>query len=371
VIDEQDLYDLAHEPLSAGGQCRSVGDVLTRGHSLRRRRKAMRDFGLASVVGGLVAAGTVALRADDGTDVTTVNPSSTASDDPPGDGTPPEDGKTFEGSELDSCPDVQTQLDLTTADADGVRYLPSWLPEGVTLQELGGIHIEGPCPEDEPMMVLQSDGGDDTVDATIRLSRALLPGPPQTDARPTTVRGGPAMVAVHDSPPAVTFYWTDSSQEMFILDGSGVDEATLRSVADALDYSSTPEAGEPVTYLPPEARPDGFEMIWDVGSGALEPPPTEILTADLSNDCAVTLRSDGLGAPLGLDLPNFTRDAVGEHPAVFGTSPTGGLNLQWEQADGVVGYVWCQDADAMDEATAVRIAESMEAVAANDPRLGG
>jgi len=121
--------------------------------------------------------------------------------------------------------------------------------------------------------------------------------------------------------------------------------------------------------LPPEARPEGFEMVWDVQELAVGADDLVLIfTASLTNGCTVTLESDALGVPLDARLPNFTREAVGSHPAVLGTSTDGVEVLEWEQAEGVVGHFSCGDG-GLDEATALRIAESIEPVTADDPRL--
>jgi hypothetical protein len=232
-----------------------------------------------------------------------------------------------------------------------------------------------------------ADGNGD-ADAQIRLD-----GP---QARPlgddfglsrtaTELRGGPALLVQSDGLGSLLFAWTDPDGWSWMLAGtSGVDEATLRAVAEALVLNSQPTDDEPVASLDPAMVPAGLHIARQT-IGTPTPAPTTSLEWSVQVGGTIDANQTGIECFLEFE-PASGRTPLEESVgitgtaaqvnggfALWGTSVAGpGTALSWYPSPDVVATAGCVDHDhggSLDQDTIVRLAESVVPVAADDPRL--
>jgi len=371
MIDEQDLYDLAHQPLGAGGQCRSVGDVFARGQSLRRRRRAMRDVGLVGVVGGLVAAGTLVLS-DDRPEVRTGDDGSH-----PGP-TEPTRPAGLEGLPTDMMSCVGTSAaDLSVEEVADLALEPTWLPPGMAMYPLGGKQIDRGCLWAEPVLVLRSLAADGSVTGVIRVDAPFwdptnVASSDWADVATTEVRGTRA--TPYSGPEdktwvAAGFTWYAPPNVRWSVEGDGVDEPTMRAFTEALLLDPQPAAGSPVASIDPALVPAGFEIVsQSIGYPVVSGPTVRVWNV-VSDDgsCRVRLGDSprSFVVPSGGD-PGDKLVVIRGHDGTAGEDSYGKTILQWEESPEVTAAVMCQV--GLDDA--LQIAESLQPVAPVPPAGG-
>jgi hypothetical protein len=411
-MKEDDLYALRHDSAGPAVSCRPVDAVLARGRRLRRRRQVLRSAGVGAVVVTAVGTGLFAVSRQAGTgdgdgggggraDVAagsdpTAAPRSPADDTPSPPPPPPPD------CSRDLISPERVPVDEV---ADELRLLPTWTPDGEPITVARGNRWRSSCPGAEiyPLgsaLELQTDGGDGTVDAEITVNGPLpwlaseLPDMmPVGETQETTLRGHEARLRGGGEAEGLTFEWTEPDGWSWELRGEGVDEATLRAVGEALALDTSPEGDEPPAALDEADVPGGFEVIWqqrgrpepagdqtswsvEIGEQATDDQPVET-----GIRCTMEVRSDA-GMPASTyGGAGSTEASVNGQPAVWAPwpgSPLGaaGTSLTWDVAPGVRATAGCVDWDtdssqSVTRETVVRIAESVEPVAADDPRLPG
>jgi hypothetical protein len=241
-------------------------------------------------------------------------------------------------------------------------------------------------------------GGDGTVDAQITV-RGPLPwlssevSDDQVVAggiQHTTLRGQQADIRGAGGPEGLTFEWKEADGWSWELRGDGVDEATLRAVGEALTLDSSPEGDEPPAALDPADLPDGFETIWqqqgrpepsgdetswtvEIGESATEDNPVQT-----GIRCSLEVRHSGSPAVTYGGIGSTEATVNGEQAvwAPWSGYPLGaaGTSLTWDIGPGVRATAGCVDWDTENNVslpleTIIQLAESVEPVAADDPRL--
>jgi hypothetical protein len=394
VIDEQELYGLGDPRRGPDVSVRPVEEVLARGTHLRRRRRTLRTAGASALVMGLIAAGLIAVNLKSGTEET---PDVRAGQDqvrtdeiapPP----PPPACANDPGEQAD----FYGPTPLPKADVpDELRLLPEWTPTDGRVTVAQGNDWTDPCPDTAPVpressLVLVSGDADGNGDAdtTIRLDGPL---PRPLDDRiglsrtATELRGGPALLVQSDGIGSLLFAWTGPDGWSWMLTGmGGVDEPTLRAVAEALVLNSQPADDEAVASLDPAMVPAGFQIAWQT-TGTPTPAPTSSLKWSVQVGGTISANQSGIECFLDVE-PASGRSPLGDEVgitgtaaqvnggfALWGTSVAGpGTALSWYPSPDVVATAGCVDHDhggTLDQETIVRLAESVVPVAADDPRL--
>lgn len=410
MIDEQDLYALGDDAGGRSVPCRPVGAVLARGRHLRRRRHALRSAGLGAVVMAVAGTAVVATGRTSGNgpdeDVAAgPDPTAPSTSDVPSAPPPPPPDCVGSGVSLENlAPPEQVPADQV---ADELRVLPGWTPEGAPISYAQGIRYPDPCPEAAAYpvdftLVLQADGGDEILDADITVSGplpwsgfdeagAVMPG----GVRETTIRGQQGRLRGDGGPAeGLTFAWAEPDGWSWEVRGNAVDEATLRALTEALVLDSSPEGDEPPVALAQDALPSGFELAWQQ-QGLAEPndgflgstwtvqvgvPATQDDPIQRGVFCVLEVRPHD-GSPITTyGGAGSMRVTVNGQPAMW--APWGGFplgaamtSLNWELAPGIRARADCVDSDAdtsrlsMPLEVVMQFAESVEPVAADDPRL--
>jgi hypothetical protein len=370
-MDEHDLCSLADEPGGPLEHRRPVTAVLHRSQQLRRRRQARRGLGAGLLIAGLLGAGAWAGASDPDPDVATAPPS------PPelcwraGYGPDETAGVPPEGSSA-----------LALHDAAGLIFLPSDVPDGLEITGTSAWRDRARCPDD-PVLTLQADGGDDTLDATIKLVGPyrepllhLIYDDRQTTAA-TRLRGVDAtritlspMASFAGEDTLIAFTWTDTAGASWLLEGIDVEEATLRAVAEAaqLDASSTPPV--PPADIAATDLPAGWELTWRSPArptpGDGPPPSTTSWNLDLGSapdGCSLWTEETTPNAPpeLAAAYPGQRMITIHGQPALL----FAGHTLQWIEPTGVRIKIYCgAPTDGL-----VAMSESLQPVDADDPRL--
>jgi hypothetical protein len=398
MITDDDLDGLADVPIGAAPP---VTAVLARGDRLRRRRQAIRAVGVTAVIGGVAASVLVIDRgpAETGSDVEAASQTSSTSSppllpNPLGD----LDCATFgsdDGAGL-VAPDPVPPAEVP----DEMRVLPSWTPGDQPITVASGIAQDyatdcGPVAEYRTALGLQTVGPDGIVTGTLTLDGPYsTPGSPTMGVgrTPTRVRGQDATLVDPSAGDDLVLEWREPDGGHWELWASGVDEATARSIAEALELDSSPPAGEPPAQLPETALPPGFSVTaqaptvpaavpasgtmseWSVVVGQSSAPQTGIV-------CHLMVDEGDFGAAGGVGSRSVT---VGGKPGRWGTmfgpmpgndpDPERWMSLSWGLAPGLVATADCSDwtgggGRTLPLETVVRFAESMEPVAPDDPRL--
>jgi hypothetical protein len=369
-MDELDLHDLGREPLGPAGEPRPVGDVVRRGRHLRRRAAVARAVPIVVLVAALAAgAGALVPRGEGAQPDVEVSS-------PPGDATLPLGGPVVgctAGAPGHVAPDeVDPALRLAPD--------PDALPGGADVASLVPRRLDdGACVDIDPALVLHR------VDGAAMTGEIALWGPfaeaVPVGERETTDPGRldgrdasqPAMWSDWSQHAALT--WTEPDGRSWLLEGSGTDEATVLAVAAGLVLDGRPTEGDPAAALPPDAVPSGFEVAWQApGLPAVELAVREewVVTTEppfLAGGCEVVLRTTARSAPVAL-RPLAFPDGRAERVEVRGVAgiaveEPGNAAVYWQEAAGVAGQVTC----ASDVATVVRVAESLDAVDTDDPRV--
>jgi len=360
-MDEHDLRALGAEPLGPVGRPRAVDDVLRRGGRLRRRATMVRAAPVVVVIALAASAGILALRDD----------------------RPPE--PEFSTSPPASLlPQRPHPCDSTTepapaAELEGLRLTPTTLPDGVAVATMTAQRYNrGTCVEVDPALVLRAGGGNGAIDAEIILTGPYAEPFRATDGvalEPTTqLRGGEASRVFDPTAPDsyAAFTWTEPDGASWLLKGVGVDETTVRDVAERLELRPAADEGEPVAALPDDAMPAGFEVAWQAqGTPAVEGPTRlewRVTTTPARPDgCEVTINTTALEAPTG---QLFSAGSVASEVDVRGRpgvaiEQDGSVYLYWMEEPGVAAWLVCGG----DLDTALRVADSLVEVEPDDPRI--
>jgi hypothetical protein len=405
VIPEEDLFALG-DRAAGDPPVRPVEGVIARGGRLRRRRHAVRALGVTAVVGSVAAAGTlVAARGSGGRgELQVAQTTETTGAPPPALYPNPMSCLDAEGS--DGFELVEPTR-LPRADVpDDMRVIPTRLPEGAPpiSVALGSFYdMEptdcGPVAAFDDTLTLTADGPDGLA-AVLRVA-----GPYSTPSGPlgmsyaedSTLRGQPATMAVNGGSDFVIFTWTEPDGGSWEIRAEGMDEAAVRTVAEALQLDSSPDAGTPPAGIAPESLPAGFRMAWQAPT---VPGPAPEFTdettwtvqvgesADPNTRFRCNLdvrRAEGAGeigeANMGLGdriVSVDGRDAV--WGPLMGMSPSNtppgvpAKDLTWGLGEDLVAHIACGYWDGPNRGTLpldqmIEIAESVETVAPDDPRL--
>jgi hypothetical protein len=272
---------------------------------------------------------------------------------------------------------------LPAEEADGLRFLPTWLPDGQKITHAGAranLLARETCSR-MPTALVMIDGveGDPS-----RIERAaVLKGPAAGAYRAVSgpgrervpVRGvlgvlvRPVMTPGEAPTPTARnrdLHWTEPDGSSWSLTSTGLSEDELIRLAEGLVLNGTPDG-------PPAAAPDppaGFEVVWQLPQRPGPLPEKEPLWVAPP------------GSAGGVRL-TVTRDAVA-HPAIDGvvggnpedirllqvrghTAVRNRRFLLWDEAPGV--RVQLHGNAVKDTDTLVRIAESLVPVPADDPRI--
>lgn len=394
MIEEHDLLTLADPDSGPPIPHPSLDAVVARGRRLRRRRHAFRALGAVTAIAGLAGAGLVARGEPGDPEVTAAgDPSATSppegewpSSPPPptecetryvGPGEEPESWDVMRVSDSDSLSPAEVPEDM--------RVLPTWTPNGEEVSTVTGMRWTDPCPDRapipaDPALVMEAVGEGATGQIT-------LSGPePQRwgqglEQEPTQLRGQDARLLRSDG---LAFTWTDADGWSWWLHGDEevTDEATLRTVGEALELDSSPKGDDPVAVLAVDAIPEGFEIQWQA-RGAPTPlaPVTTKWSVVVGEQQEVTrgiVCQLDVETPVGessLDMTTYEGEIVtvnGEEAAW--TTFLDHKVVVWEVAPGVRAGANCSlweesGVHDMDLDTHLRFAESVEPVAADDPRL--
>jgi hypothetical protein len=353
-MDENDLLTLHREPLGPGGRPRPVDDVLGRGRRLRRRATAARAVPVLVAASLLVAGAGVLARngtaGDRDADVSTS----------PEDETVPQPGGACDPREPERLPLEEAP--------DALRLAPGG---GATTAQVELHRYDmGTCTTVDPALVLQAvDGG--VIEAEITLAGPY--GEPyrvHEGAVPTELAGRRAsrVSTWSNWEQHAAFTWTEPDGRSWLLTGVGVDEPTVRAVAEQLGLDGASADGEPVADLPTAAVPPGFELAWQApGRPAVEEATWlewVVTTADgAPEECRASLRRTLLEAPpeatASYAFPDGRAELVDVRDRTgLAVTETVSATVQWREAPGVVGVVTCPG--GVEEAVAY--ADSLEPV---------
>jgi hypothetical protein len=405
VIPEEELYALGER--AAGDQpVRPVEGVIARGGRLRRRRHAVRALGVTAVVGSVAAAGTlVAARGNGGRgELQTAQTTETTGAPPPA--LYPNPMSCLDAEGADSF-DLVAPTAIPRADVpDDMRVIPVRLPDGappISVARGSFYDMEpsdcGPVGAYTDTLKLTADGADGAA-AVLRVA-----GPYSTPSGPlglsyavdSTLRGQPATMAVNGVSDFVIFTWTEPDGGSWEIRAEGLDEAAVRAVAEALQLDSSPDPGQPPAQIAPESLPAGFRVAWQAPT--VPGPAPEVTdettwtvqvgeSADPNTGFRCNLdvrRSEGAGdigeANMGIGDQIVTVDGrAAVWGPLMGTSPSSAppgvpaKDLTWGLGDDLVAHIACGYWDGPNRGTLpldqmIEIAESVETVAADDPRL--
>jgi hypothetical protein len=262
---------------------------------------------------------------------------------------------------------------------DGLRYLPRWLPVGLEIEHAWAraeLLRRETCPRvPVALSAARFAPGRDRLDATL-----MLEGPSPRPYRrydgptfvPVSVRGVQADLVRFPTLDAAAallqLRWTEPAGGSWLLEASHVSEAELLAVADGLrlgaDATSPPasagwlpsafeltyQRARPVAAMPEEQLwwhaviDDGHTLSIAVRQSVPDDPPVSRVTAGATGVRLLTVRG---------------------HSAVAATEAEVVRYLRWEERPGVQVSL----AGRLDLDTLVRIAESLDAVAADAPRM--
>jgi hypothetical protein len=383
VIDEARLRDLAVDPTPTPDP-RPVDDVLARGTRLRRRRRAAwlaaPAITLVGIAAGAIVVGTQRGSGNEVDTATGPSASPTQAQD-----APLERCRTYRPGSIDPIAVTPGEV------PDERRLIPIQLPGGAAITAAAGQRVEVPA-EDlaceaplEPALVLQAEAADGSIAAGIRLDGPAAA--PEPEYNPisrsvTTVRGGEATLLDPTTDDDLALRWTGPDGWTWQVTGYGpaADEAALRTVAEGLDLDPTPGPDEPRAGLDGPAVPAGFDVTWQSrGPGVTVPPVTTtwLVTmvesgASSTPPCELSVDQDLIDEPFGATaaLAGTRFVQVGGRPAMQRQSSVQGIFVMWEPSPGVIAVVSCGNVAGGNSAEfALQIAESVEAVPADDPRL--
>lgn len=353
-MNEHDLHRLRSTRSVGLPDCRPVEAVVARGARLRRRRQAVQALGVTAVAGSVAAVGVLAPNRPDTTTA-------------PGAPTPP--------AELLPAPTPLcdgTGERVAVGEVDDLRLLPTWLPAGVELESVAARRIATECPTPDPALALLRTGADGRVDGSLLLHGpfdgwASLPDEPT----PTQVRGVDAGIWVYDDAGIrqVDLVWTEADGASWWIVADGLDEAQARTIAEALVLDSRLGSG-PAGSIPADQLPPGWEVTWQApDTPEVEPPARLVWSVDAADDrCGVEVTERPGAAPATAVLVETGAELVtvrGQDAMALPELDDMQI-LRWSEPSGIDIGVWCRDVPLTDIR---QLAESLELVAADDPRL--
>lgn len=364
-MEEHDLWRLGREPLGPHGRARPVEDVMRRGRGLRRRavaaRAGMAVAALAVVAGGGVLA-TRPVEQDDDVSMSGAEP------------------ELPEKWTVCGAPPAES---IAAAEVDGLRLLPTTLPDGV---EVASAQAEQQstqgCADVDPALILRAEGAGGTVDAEMVLEgpfREPYRGADDVALEPTELRGGAASRTFDGTAPDSPtggFTWTESDGASWLLTGVGATEEELRRVAEALELTRAPGQGEPAADLTDDAVPDRYEVVWQAQGLPRVEGPTQrrwVVTTRPAwpSGCELIMTATELRAPPGRLWSVAPGSRTSADIAVRGTDTgfaveeRGQAYLDWQEGEGVVGSLRCEG----DLERVVAVADSLVEVEPDDPRI--
>jgi hypothetical protein len=268
---------------------------------------------------------------------------------------------------------------IPAEDVDDLRFIPTWLPEGDSIQHTYAEQTSR-CPRSddvEPVLVLQATGDDETIDGVIRVygpftSRTSHPPDhdPNDGGSYTQLRETTAHIEVVDGDTReqrVT--WTEPDDVTWVLTVAGADGDALRDVAEALELDGTPEQGGAFASLPPDEIPSGFAITWQATE--LPPVPTWSTRSWViaSYRCQVRFEEKAGNAPLpatGGEPGDVEVRRLGV-PVGWSDADT----VRWDVGSDVTGVAECDmPSDVIwNTTTAAQLIESVERVEVDDSRL--
>lgn len=361
MIDEDRLRELR----SPGFDAPPLSAVLARGAHLRKHRRRARRAGVVAACLALAAGAGVATRAV------------VRDEAPPVELAAPTGAPVGLGSAVEDCGGYAEPRPPEAV--DDLRYLPRWLPPGREIEHAWAraeLLTRENCPR-VPVALSASrlSPGRDRIDATLMLEGpSPLPYRPYNGPTflPVSVRGvAGQLVRFPGLDPAAALLqlrWTEPGGGSWLLQTSHLSEQELLAVADGLTLSTDADSS------PASANwlPTGFEVTYerDRPVGAL---PKEQLWWHAVIDDGQTLSIDvSASVPNDPPISRVTAAATGVrllnirgHEAVAAAEGEVIRYLSWEERPGV--YIGLSGEFDLD--TLLRIAESLEPVAANDPRI--
>lgn len=364
MIDEQRLRDA-----KASVEPRPLAQVLQRGRRLRRRRLQKRVAAAGAAVVALAVFSGAVFGVDDGSGERTELAAGAVPVLAPG---PP----------MEECSGF-AELRATT-DAEGLRLYPTTLPDGVTVgatwarAELLGRET---CPRVPLALVLGAVNDAGGVAAPMITLEGPSPVPflsyEGPSYEPAEVRGRPGELITYPSlrPEVglVRVEWTEADGTTWALTASGgPGPDDLRRVAGGLIFDPTGEE-PPATAgvipadlevlwqldTPVDVRRDGDQRWWHVESD--EPQP--LLSIEVS-DVVAPLPPVARAADAGPDAEVHLVDVRGRGGIVVTSG--GSTTVEWLESERVRVQVTLRGHEA---AAALAVAESLEPIAADDPRI--
>ena len=361
MIDEDRLLELR----SRGNAPPPLAAVLARGERLRKRRVRTRRAGVVALCLVFTAGTGVAVRAVTRDAPVTVEVAA------------PTGAPGVAGDAVEGCGGY---AELRAPEAvDGLRYLPRWLPPGRDIEHAWAraeLLTRENCPR---VPVALSAGrlapGGNRIDASLTLE-----GPSPLPYRryqgptfvPVSVRGTDAELvrfpALDPAAALLQLRWTEPGGGSWLLQSSHVSEAELLAVAGGLTLSTTEgEAPAAADWLPA-----GFDVTYQRKQPIAALPAEQLwwhAVIDDGQTLSIEVRDS---IPDDPPISRVTAGATGArllsirgHPAVIATEGRVVRSLSWEERPGV--HVSLSGELALD--ALVRIAESLEPVAADDLRI--
>ena len=404
MIPEDDLHALAELPVAVSpnaGRCRPVTDVLARGNRLRRRRQAVRAAGVTVVVGTVAATGTLAVTRDRDTGhVEASRAAPEAPEEPPPLYPDPflgcPDGGATEGAS-DPAPIPPAEI------GNEMRVLPTWTPEDLPITSAVASRRPagddcGPRADDRHIaleLAPSAPGDVRRIIVTGPWSELAPPGEWGVGWSPTQVRGRDATLVDPTYGMDAELDWTEPDGGAWRINGVAVDDAETRALAEALQLDSSPAPGTPAAQLAPGDIPAGWEIV----EQATTLPPRRVLEPEDTWSVTVgTPANPQTGTLCRIDITDLGDDAPFDPPADAGSetvtvdgeaglwSPLAPSNgpadldldrsrlLWWELGPGLQAMAECSRWDDTGGRTlplenVIHLAESVEPVAAGDPRI--
>jgi hypothetical protein len=242
----------------------------------------------------------------------------------------------------------------------------------VELESVSAMRLTTECPTPDPALALVRTGADGRVAGSLLVHGpfdgwAHLPEPPTA----TMVRGVDAGIWVYDDAGIrqVDLVWTETDGASWWVVADGLDEAETRAIAEALVLDSRHGSG-PAGSIPADQLPAGWEVVWQ----APDTPEVErpdhltwsVATTDERCGVGVTERPSAAPANAVLVEAGTERLTVRGNDAIAVPELDGVQVLRWSEPSGIDVDVWCRDRPLADIR---QLAESLELVAADDPRL--
>ena len=361
MIDEDRLLELRAQETAPP----PLEGVLARGDKLRKRRVLARGVGVITL-GLAITAGTgVAVRAVLRDDAPTVELAA------------PTGPSAVPGSAAQDCGGYAEPR--APEAVDELRYLPRWLPPGRAIEDAWAraeLLYRESCPR---VPVALSAGrfapGRDRIDATL-----MLEGPSPMPYRryngptfvPVSVRGVEGDLVrfpgLDAAAALLQLRWTEPGGGSWLLQTSHLSEQEIVGVADGLTLST--DAGSPSASA--GWLPAGFEVTYQRERPMAALPQEQLWWHAVINDGQTLSMDVRYNVPDDPPISRVTAGATGVrlltirgHQAVAATEGNVIRYLSWEERPGIRISL----SGELDLPTLTRIAESLEPVAADDPRI--